>query len=38
MKKPLIVYFSRAGENYFGGTLRYVDVRNTEIVVRLMEK
>nr|WP_308612424.1 flavodoxin [uncultured Dialister sp.] len=38
MKKPLIVYFSRAGENYFCGTLRYVDVGNTEIVVRLMEK
>ena len=28
----LIVFFSRADENYFGGTMRYVEVGNTEIV------
>ncbi len=32
MSKTLIAFFSRAGENYFGGALRYVKVGNTEIV------
>jgi flavodoxin len=31
--KTLIAYFSRADENYFGGSMRYVKVGNTEIVV-----
>ena len=31
-KKSLIIYFSRADENYFGGEMRYVDKGNTEIV------
>ena len=30
--RALIVYFSRADENYFGGALRTVSVGNTEIV------
>lgn len=30
----LVAFFSRADENYFGGTMRYVDVGNTEIVCR----
>lgn len=38
MKKLLIAYFSRADENYFGGTLRYIEVGNTEVVVRLMKE
>ena len=29
----LIVFFSRAGENYFGGSMKYVEVGNTEIAV-----
>ena len=33
MAKVLIAYFSRAGENYFGGSMRYVETGNTEIVV-----
>ncbi len=33
MTKTLIAFFSRAGENYFGGAMRYVKVGNTEIVV-----
>ena len=37
MAKPLIVFFSRAGENYFGGTMRYVKVGNTEIVCGIMK-
>ena len=32
MKRTLIAFFSRADENYFGGTMRYVKTGNTEIV------
>ena len=28
----VVIYYSRAGENYFGGQYRYVDKGNTEIV------
>ena len=38
MAKTLIAFFSRAGENYFGGAMRYVKVGNTEIVVNLMKE
>ena len=31
-KKSLIIYFSRADENYFGGEMRYIDKGNTEII------
>lgn len=30
----LIVFFSRADENYFGGAMKYVEVGNTEIAVQ----
>lgn len=33
MAKTLITFFSRADENYFGGSMRYVKTGNTEIVV-----
>ncbi len=33
MAKTLIAYFSRADENYFGGTMRYIKVGNTEVAV-----
>ena len=33
MAKTLIAYFSRADENYFGGSMRYAEVGNTEIAV-----
>ena len=33
MAKILTAYFSRADENYFGGSMRYVEVGNTEIAV-----
>lgn len=33
MAKTLIAFFSRADENHFGGSMRYVDVGNTEIAV-----
>jgi len=37
MAKTLIAFFSRAGENYFSGAMRYVKVGNTEIVAGLMK-
>ncbi len=36
MANTLIAYFSRAGENYFGGAIRYIQKGNTEVVVDLM--
>ncbi|MBO5577340.1 MAG: flavodoxin [Ruminococcus sp.] len=30
----IVIYFSRADENYFGGSMRYVQVGNTEIAVQ----
>lgn len=33
MAEKLIAFFSRADENYFGGSTRYVEVGNTEIAV-----
>lgn len=36
--KALIAYFSRAGENYFSGALKPVEVGNTEIAAGLLEK
>ena len=33
MAKTLIAYFSRADENYFGGSMRYIETCNTEIAV-----
>ena len=38
MAKTLIAFFSRADENYFGGTMRYVKVGNTEIVANIMKE
>ena len=31
-KRSLIIYFSRADENYFGGEMKYIDKGNTEVV------
>ncbi len=36
MSKTLIAFFSRADENYFGGSYRYVDVGNTEIAMKMI--
>lgn len=38
MGSILTAYFSRAGENYFGGQMRYVKVGNTEIAAAFIEK
>ena len=31
-KKSLIIYFSRADENYFGGEMKYITKGNTEVI------
>ena len=31
-KKSIVIYFSRADENYFGGEMRYVEKGNTEVI------
>ena len=36
--KTLIAYFSRADENYFSGSMRYIEVGNTEIVVQKIKE
>ncbi len=33
-KKSIVIYFSRADENYFGGSMRYVDKGNTEVIAK----
>ena len=37
-KKSIIIYFSRADENYFGGSMKYVDKGNTEIVAEYLQE
>ena len=31
-KKSIVIYFSRADENYFDGEMRYIDKGNTEVI------
>ncbi len=38
MAKTLIAFFSRADENYFAGSMRYVEVGNTEIAVGMIRE
>lgn len=38
MSKGLIVYYSRADENYVGGALKNLDVGNTEVVANIIKK
>ena len=38
MSRELIAFYSRADENYFAGSYRYVDVGNTEIVARMLQE
>ena len=37
MTKDLVIYFSRAGENYFGGVLKNIEKGNTEVIVEYIE-
>ena len=36
-KKSLIIYFSRADENYFGGEMHYIDKGNTEVIAEYIK-
>ena len=36
-KKSIIIYFSRADENYFGGAMKYVDKGNTEVIAEYIK-
>ena len=36
--KSLVIYFSRADENYFGGEYRYIDKGNTEIAAEYIKE
>lgn len=38
MKKPFIVWFSRPGENYFGGQIRTITTGNTEKAVDIIRE
>lgn len=38
MAKNLIIYYSRKGQNYFGGQIRSIDKGNTEIVAEFIQK
>ena len=35
--KALVIYFSRADENYFGGSMRYISKGNTEVVAEFIQ-
>lgn len=37
MTKDLVIYFSRAGENYFGGELKNIEKGNTEVIAEYIE-
>ncbi|MCD8250921.1 MAG: flavodoxin [Phocaeicola dorei] len=34
----IIIYFSRADENYFGGVRRYIETGNTEVIAGMIQK
>lgn len=36
MARELIAFFSRADENYFGGSYRYIDIGNTEVIANML--
>lgn len=38
MTKSLVIYFSRAGENYFGGELKNIDKGNTEVIAEYIQE
>ena len=38
MTKNIIIYFSHAGQNYWNGSIKYLDKGNTEIVAEYIQK
>lgn len=37
-KKSIIIYFSRADENYFGGAMKYIEKGNTEVIAEYIQE
>ena len=37
-KKSIVIYFSRADENYFGGKIKYIDKGNTEVIAEYIKE
>ena len=38
MSNTLIIYFSRSGENYFGGVLKNIEKGNTEVIAEYIQE
>lgn len=38
MMSDLIIYFSRSGENYFGGVLKNIEKGNTEVIAEYIQE
>ena len=38
MANSLVIYFSRAGENYFGGELKNIEKGNTEVIAEYIQE
>jgi len=36
-KKSIVIYFSRADENYFGGEMKYINKGNTEVIAEYIK-
>ena len=36
-KRSMIIYFSRADENYFGGSMKYIEKGNTEVIAEYIK-
>lgn len=37
MSKTLVAFYSRAGENYFGGNMKMLEVGNTEVAAKMIK-
>ena len=38
MANSLVIYFSRSGENYFGGELKNIEKGNTEVIAEYIKE
>lgn len=38
MARSLVVYFSRTGENYVGGSIRRLEIGNTKIAAEMLQE
>jgi flavodoxin len=36
--KSLIAYFSRKGNNYVGGDIKYLSIGNTEVIAKMIQE